>query len=90
MISTAVMIRLGHVYGDLMVNVQPGNRKLRDRARRIIQQVTGASPQRSAELLDLAGNNVRAAIVMENRKVPRQEAERLLAASHGRIRDALK
>ena len=32
MISTAVMIRLGHVYGNLMVNVQPGNQKLRDRA----------------------------------------------------------
>lgn len=90
MISTAVMIRLGHVYGNLMVNVQPGNQKLRDRARRIIEQVTGASPERSAELLDLAGNHVRAAIVMENRKVPRDEAERLLAVSKGRIGEALK
>ena len=90
MVSTAVMIRLGHVYGNLMVNVQPGNRKLRERARRIIERITGASPARSAELLDLAGNNVRVAIVMDNRGVPRQEAERLLAASKGRIRDALK
>ena len=43
MISTAVMIRLGHVYGNLMVNVQPTNQKLEDRARRIIQQATGVS-----------------------------------------------
>ncbi len=36
MISTAVMIRLGYVYGNLMVNVQPRNAKLRDRATRIV------------------------------------------------------
>ena len=90
MISTAVMIRLGHVYGNLMVNVQPGNRKLRDRARRIIRKITGASAERSAELLDLSGNSVRVAIVMDNKGVPRGEAERLLAAAGGRIREALK
>jgi N-acetylmuramic acid 6-phosphate etherase len=89
MISTAVMIRLGHVYGNLMVNVQPGNRKLKDRARRIVERVTGASSARAAELLDLAGDNVRVAIVMENKKVLRQEAERLLAASGGRIREVI-
>ena len=48
MISTAVMVRLGHVYGNLMVNVQPGNTKLRDRARRIIQRATGVSAERAA------------------------------------------
>lgn len=90
MISTAVMIRLGHVYDNLMVSVQPGNRKLRDRARRIIQRVAGVSPKRAAELLDHSGDNVRTAIVMHNRGVPREEAERLLAAAGGRIREALK
>ncbi len=90
MISTAVMIRLGHVYGNLMVNVQPGNSKLKDRARRIIERVTGVSSVRAAELLELAGNSVRVAIVMENRKVPREDAEGLLAAAGGRIREALK
>ncbi len=90
MISTAVMIRLGHVYGNLMVNVQPGNRKLKARARRIIEKITGASSERAAELLDLSGNNVRVAIVMDNKGVPRDEAERLLAAAGGRIREALK
>jgi N-acetylmuramic acid 6-phosphate etherase len=89
MISTAVMIRLGHVYGNLMVNVQPTNRKLEDRARRIIQKATGVCYDRAAELLDQGGRNVRVAIVMEKRGVDRQEAERLLAGAGGRISDAL-
>jgi N-acetylmuramic acid 6-phosphate etherase len=90
MISTAVMIRLGHVYGNLMVNVQPSNRKLEDRARRIIQQATGVTSVRAAELLEQSGRSVRTAIVMEKRKVARQEAEHLLAQAGGRIREALK
>jgi N-acetylmuramic acid 6-phosphate etherase len=90
MISTAVMIRLGHVYGNLMVNVQPNNEKLTARARRIIRQATGVSPERAAELLEAAGRDVRTAIVMEKKNVPRAEAERLLNQSRGRVREALK
>jgi N-acetylmuramic acid 6-phosphate etherase len=89
MISTAVMIRLGHVYGSLMVNVQPTNRKLEDRARRIIQQATGVSYDRAVTLLEAAGRSVRVAIVMEKRGVDRKEAERLLEAADGRISEAL-
>jgi N-acetylmuramic acid 6-phosphate etherase len=90
MISTAVMIRLGYVYGNLMVNVQPTNRKLEDRARRIIQSAAGVSYQRAAELLEEAGRSVRVAIVMETRGVDRQKAERLLASACGRVSEALK
>jgi N-acetylmuramic acid 6-phosphate etherase len=90
MISTAVMIRLGHAYGNLMVNVQPTNRKLEDRARRVIQRATGASDELAAELLERAGGSVRTAIVMQKRNIPREEAERLLAAARGRISEALK
>ena len=89
MISTAVMIRLGHVYGNQMVNVQPTNHKLTERARRIIRQTTGVSAERAAELLAESGNSVRAAIIMEKIKVSRTEAERLLAQAGGRIREAL-
>jgi N-acetylmuramic acid 6-phosphate etherase len=89
MISTAAMIRLGHVYGNLMVNVQPGNEKLSARARRIIEQATGISRERAAELLEAAGRDVRTAIVMEKRQIARAEAERLLSQSGGRIREAL-
>ncbi len=89
MISTAVMIRLGHVYGSWMVNVQPTNRKLTERARRIIRQSTGVSAERATELLTAAGNSVRTAIIMEKTQTSRGEAERLLAQAGGRIREAL-
>ena len=89
MLSTAVMVRLGHVYGNLMVNVQPTNQKLADRARRIVAEAAGVSAERAAELLEQAGRSVRTAIVMEKRGVERGEAERLLAAARGRIREAL-
>lgn len=90
MVSTAAMIRLGYVYGNLMVNVQPTNGKLEDRARRIIQEAAGVSYERAAELLDQAGRSVRTAIVMEKKKIDRAEAERMLAAAGGRISEALK
>ncbi len=89
MISTAVLVRLGHVYGNLMVNVQPTNSKLEDRARRIIQQTTGVTAERAAELLESGGRSVRTAIVMEKKKIGRAEAERLLAGAGGRIHEAL-
>jgi N-acetylmuramic acid 6-phosphate etherase len=90
MISTAVMVRLGHVYGNLMVNVAPSNAKLEDRARRIIAQAAGVSYERAAELLDGGGRSVRTAIVMEKKNVNRGEAEKLLRAAGGRIREALR
>jgi N-acetylmuramic acid 6-phosphate etherase len=89
MISTGVMIKLGYVYGNLMVNVQPTNKKLEDRARRIIEQAAQVSPQRAGELLEASGRSVRAAIVMEKKKISRQEAEALLLQARGRIGDVL-
>jgi len=90
MISTASMIRLGYVYGSLMVNVAPTNRKLEDRARRIIQQAANVSYERAAELLDQAGRSVRVAIVMEKRGVDRERAEAMLRAAKGRVREAIE
>jgi N-acetylmuramic acid 6-phosphate etherase len=90
MISTAVMIRLGHVYGNLMVNVQPSNQKLEDRARRIVERATGVSYERASALLEQSGRSVRTAIIMEMKRVSREDAERLLAAAGGRIGEALK
>jgi len=90
MISTGVMIRLGYVYGNLMVNVQPTNHKLEDRARRIIEQAAGVTEERAAELLEQSGRSVRTAIVMEKKKVSREEAESLLLKAGGKIGEALK
>ncbi len=90
MISTGVMVKLGHVYGNLMVNVQPTNRKLEDRARRIIQAATGVAYEQAAELLDAAGRSVRVAIVMQKKQVTREQAETLLVRAKNRIREALE
>ncbi|HUI54477.1 MAG TPA: N-acetylmuramic acid 6-phosphate etherase [Bryobacteraceae bacterium] len=89
MLSTGAFVRLGYVYGNLMVNVQPKNHKLRDRARRIVAQTTGVSQQRAGKLLAEAGNSVRAAILMAKAGIGRKEAERRLAAAGGRISKAL-
>jgi N-acetylmuramic acid 6-phosphate etherase len=90
MISTGVMIRLGHVHGNLMVNVQPKNSKLRDRARRIIAQEAQVSYDRAGELLQESGDNVKLAIVMARLRLEKQAAEAKLAANGGRISEALK
>jgi len=89
MLSTETMVRLGYVYGNLMVNVQPKNVKLADRARRIIAQAAGVSYERAGELLGEAGNSVRTAILMANAAIGREEAERRLAAAGGKIGKAL-
>jgi N-acetylmuramic acid 6-phosphate etherase len=62
MLTTGTFIRMGYVYGNLMVNVEPKNEKLRDRARRIISTATGISYAEAGEQLLKAGNSVRKAI----------------------------
>jgi len=62
MLTTGAFIRMGYVRGNLMVNVQPKNVKLLDRAIRIIRTATGASSEQAAAALTVADNNVRAAI----------------------------
>lgn len=90
MLSTGAFIRMGYVYGNLMVNVQPKNTKLVDRARRIVAQASGVDSRRAAELLAAAGDNVRTAILMGKAGLGRADAERRLASAHGRIAQALK
>jgi N-acetylmuramic acid 6-phosphate etherase len=90
MISTATMIRLGYVYGNLMVNVQPTNQKLLDRARRIVAAAAGVEIEEAARILTEAGNRVRTAIVMARLGVDAGEAESRLTAAGGRISSALE
>jgi N-acetylmuramic acid 6-phosphate etherase len=90
MLSTAAMIRLGHVFGNLMVNVQPKNQKLIDRARRIIAEAAGVEPTRAAELLEEAGGSVKRAILMARLGIGFEEAEVRLKACGGRVSEALK
>lgn len=89
MLTTAAFIRLGYVYGNLLVNLQPKNAKLRDRAQRIIARAAGISYAAAAELLPAAGDSVPTAIVMARTGADRNSAERRLAAAGGRISQAL-
>jgi N-acetylmuramic acid 6-phosphate etherase len=89
MLSTGSLVRLGYVYGNLMVNVQPTNIKLRDRAARIIATLTGLPYDEAANLLDEAGS-VKTAIVMQRLKLSRADAEARLAQARGRLREALQ
>jgi N-acetylmuramic acid 6-phosphate etherase len=88
MLSTGAMVRLGYVYGNLMVNVQPTNSKLEDRAARIISTITGLGYEAAAELLAKA-RAVKTAVVMQKLGVSRPEAEARLANAHGRLKEAL-
>lgn len=89
MLSTGVMIRLGYVYGNLMVNVQPTNDKLTDRACRIIAKITGATYEEAADLLKQAGS-VRVAVLMRELQIPRLKAETVLSDANGSLRRALR
>lgn len=89
MLSTAAMIRLGYVYGNLMVNLHPKNRKLLDRASRIIAQAANIEYSRASELLEQTGS-VKTSIVMAKRNLSREEAEQLLQTANGRVRVALE
>lgn len=89
MLSTGSMVRLGYVFGNLMVHVQPTNEKLRDRATRIIAAVTGLEYSRAEALLQQAGS-VDSAIIMGKLGVDRDTAEKKLRSARGRLRPALK
>lgn len=90
MISSGVMVKLGYVYSNLMVNVQPSNEKLVDRAQRIIMDVTGAERGQAGAWLEASGRNVRTAIVMGKLGIGKEEAEARLKAHGGRIRAAIE
>jgi len=89
MISTAVMVRSGAVFGNLMVNVQTTNAKLIDRAERIIAAACNCDRETAARLLAQSGN-VKTAIVMQKLALDKPAAESLLATHHGRLAEALR
>jgi N-acetylmuramic acid 6-phosphate etherase len=86
MISTAVMVRLGHVYRNYMVGVRPTNKKLVERACGIIMQVTGSDQKTASRALRESGNDVKLAIVMLRRNLNREAAARLLKRYGGDLR----
>jgi len=89
MISTGVMIKLGKVYGNLMVDVQVRNDKLLQRARRIVAQVGRVDDAQAAALLGASQNDVKTAIVMARTGVSATEAHARLDAADGFLRKVI-
>ncbi|HEX7150131.1 MAG TPA: N-acetylmuramic acid 6-phosphate etherase [Thermoanaerobaculia bacterium] len=80
-ISTAVMIRLGHVYSNLMIDMPATNEKLRSRAVKMVELAAGVTRPMAVQAIRDADGNVRLATVMAKRRVSAEEARRLLEAS---------
>src|SRR5499433_3805668 len=89
MLTTGAMVRIGKTYGNLMVDVQMGSEKLKDRARRIVNIVTGLEYEDAGRLLNRAHWNVKAAIVMQKTGVPYAKALSRLRRAHDSMREAL-
>jgi N-acetylmuramic acid 6-phosphate etherase len=90
MISTSTMIKLGKVYGNLMVDVKPTNLKLIDRSKRIIQDATGVDRATAEKYFELSQQQPKTAIVMINAEVDYETAVAALAKNNGFIAAALK
>jgi N-acetylmuramic acid 6-phosphate etherase len=89
MLTTAAMVRIGKTYGNLMVDVQTGSEKLKDRARRIVNIVTGLEYDECDKLLKKAHWNVKAAIVMQKTGLAYPKAIARLRKAHDSMREAL-
>jgi N-acetylmuramic acid 6-phosphate etherase len=85
-LTTGAMIRLGKIYGNLMVDVKAWNDKLVDRSQRIVMETTGLNRKAAQHALEAAEGSVKTAIVMARRGVTRTEAEHLLERHAGRLR----
>ena len=89
MLTTTAMIRIGKTYGNLMVDVRTGSEKLKDRARRIVNMVTGLEYDDADKLLAKARWNVKAAVVMQKTGLSYLKAMSRLRKANGLMRDAI-
>jgi N-acetylmuramic acid 6-phosphate etherase len=88
-ISTGAMIRLGKVYGNMMVDLLALSDKLRDRGERILMEVGGIRREEARSVIERAGGSVKLAIVMAKKNIRRDEAERVLKEAGGFVRRAV-
>jgi len=90
MLTTGAMIQTGKTYQNLMVDVQPTNLKLKARARRIVAALGKVSIEEAERLLDLAGYQVKPAVLMACDRIALPEAQQRLKAVSGKLRLALQ
>jgi N-acetylmuramic acid 6-phosphate etherase len=89
MLTTISMIKWGKTYGNLMVDVKTGSEKLKDRAKRIVNVVTGLDPAEAEALLKRARWNVKAAIVMQKASLTLPQAMKRLKQADNSVREAI-
>ncbi len=90
MLTTASMIRAGKAYENFMIDLNPTNIKLKDRATRIVSEIAGVPCQEAAQFLEQSGYRVKTAVMMAISGLKPEEAENMLKNSKGRLREALK
>jgi N-acetylmuramic acid 6-phosphate etherase len=90
MLTTAAMVRLGRVYGNRMIDVQPRSLKLRERAIRLVGDLAGVSPAAARRAFQAAGRQVRLAVVIARTGASPALARRVLARAGGSLRTALE
>jgi N-acetylmuramic acid 6-phosphate etherase len=88
MLSTAVMVRLGHAYENLMIDAVMTNKKLQGRAVRILMEASGAGVSAAEDALRAAGHDMRVGLVMLKLGVDAREARKRLSANRGNLRAA--
>lgn len=89
-ISTGVMIKLGHVYSNLMIDMPATNEKLRNRAVTMVELAAGVTRPMAVQALREAGGSVKLATVVAKKKIAVDEARRLLEEHGGRLREVLE
>ena len=90
MLSTATMVKLGYVTGNRMTNVMPRNRKLRQRAVRILMAETGIDEAAASAALEATGNDLPVALVMTKTNRSLEDSKSALAAANGNVEQAVK
>jgi len=89
MLSTAVMVRLGHAYDNLMIDVGEANEKLRERAKWILKEASARDVSAVTRALRQSGHELRLALIMLKRGVSAKQARTILRESRGNLRGAL-
>ena len=90
MLTTGAMTRLGYVYGNLMVNVSPKNKKLVERAITILSQAASIDREQARNALEASGRSVPLALIMLKGEVSLSEAKRRLKSANGNVRRAIE
>lgn len=90
MLTTCAMVQMGKVYGNLMVDLRPTNRKLQDRARRIVSYATGADSDMAQKYLEKSGGNTKLAILMLRTGLDTSAAREALESADGKLKAAIR